>query len=1337
MGEDEVARSVRESYLYQARVSLERSLAHIQKAYGAEPDDEKVIRHPLDAEDSIPFDSSVASVGGRDEVSVLGGHPPQFSPSSHREKLASLFFKWCDDAAYMKRGLKSHKLPSMFRFALQRPLMPESTLQKTLEEFGINPTLGFLSGMRVEHTMPKGRIRRTLYGLDPDLSRHVSSKYRKVFPIGLSLLDGGRQQPKQEVITMQDTRAGTQMHGPWTHCKPGLGPHIIKLDERQKHACLWSLYDLIQHGLVDLEEAPDRYRHILDKPDLSNIDLSMRLGDFGLPGHQIRNLDVDESETPDHSSEEKNIIAEITNLVELYISGELQVDEVIALIKETLIGLPINISFLNNLIRDKSRGATSIAESIWEEVAGQHPATDLEASVVKDDDVPVRLVSEEFTEICDDVLGADLKAEDALAMLQAAVGADELTSFQRSHILSKLDSPQSATYNRLLASNADQTEDSANSRTAMRMPIRTFKADVRLSLDKSRHRSQALDPGTFSDVGFLEELSHTDKLPHIIPPRQNPFMPPGTDDHTEGGPVLSSLREATEAFTEDKSLNATQVSVLCERSDLLSTTNKVGHVSRHPLDSWSAPAVVMRPRTCSTSLAQLTKKPTEMYQSLIERPGTPSPKSVQLVAASWQPYLQRTCPWIRYVPNDEMYDSGYMSTSPENGMTSDMFGLSLPTNKAREVAAKLGLPSDYIQEQVRSRTPRRVKTKKFLKASINVTFPSRKRKASMDVNSPGIKIPKRNAIPDLFAQDDEDHEKFIHDYFTWEVLQELKRYCLSCNRLRCTCRKRKRPSTSQGSKSRKRSSLLAFTSNVHPSMSKWPLSDSTSPSDSSPSSCSIAVVGNGKSETPGASVSRNPVKLLLNLPKPLGQPRPSSPSSLSDSPSPPSLPSRSTPSSSPSPPRVTSQPRPPKALLSNLIARMAEKDIMDTLGRLGKAKTAEGEQIRQLVDHALGLIRRNIRPDRPEALNLEKHIEAQAKNSLRHLIEAQLQWKRSSGESSQERSNGFGSGLNVKQKTTTPSRNPSMLDPPNVKSMFLNSNDTLLHPRSSSASAKSENQRENCYGSKVQWSTVLEADGAHNETIANERPGKTVDSKPAGKLGHSASLYSTGKISTGQFQAHKAPTSRDQTRMAREMTQKPRSTCSSTPSLEEATDPAAIRARTRNTPTRYIERRRSGGDYHPWPERGISRTAAIENVHKNALAQRKSFFLYIAEQRLVRPRADLSVHDRFYQGSNKPSSGSGSTSSLNKLFDKYRGIPANVPITKYLMLTRDITQIMQQTIQTRLELKVQCDTWVIWALAWMRLSSLLFSQNYPHPQWANSPARVSSAVGKHTSRPYS
>lgn len=164
----------------------------------------------------------------------------------------------------MKGCIKSYKLPSMFRFALQRPLMPESMLQKILEGFGINPTLGFLSEMKVEHTTPKGRIRRTLYGLNPDLSRHVSFKYRNILPKGLSLLDGGYPQPEKDVIITRDTRIGTQMYGPWTRCKVGLSPRSRKSNKRQKHACLWSLYDLVQDGMVGLDEAQDRYRNILD-----------------------------------------------------------------------------------------------------------------------------------------------------------------------------------------------------------------------------------------------------------------------------------------------------------------------------------------------------------------------------------------------------------------------------------------------------------------------------------------------------------------------------------------------------------------------------------------------------------------------------------------------------------------------------------------------------------------------------------------------------------------------------------------------------------------------------------------------------------------------------------------------------------------------------------------------------------------------------------------------------------------------------------------------------------------------------------------------------------------
>jgi len=59
-------------------------------------------------------------------------------------------------------------------------------------------------------------------------------------------------------------------------------------------------------------------------------------------------------------------------------------------------------------------------------------------------------------------------------------------------------------------------------------------------------------------------------------------------------------------------------------------------------------------------------------------------------------------------------------------------------------------------------------------------------------------------------------------------------------------------------------------------------------------------------------------------------------------------------------------------------------------------------------------------------------------------------------------------------------------------------------------------------------------------------------------------------------------------------------------------------------------------------------------VEAEVLAQRKSFSVYVTERRLIRSRAN-ERSSRFFQGSNAPLSGSESSSSLNKLFDKYRG----------------------------------------------------------------------------------
>lgn len=87
------------------------------------------------------------------------------------------------------------------------------------------------------------------------------------------------------------------------------------------------------------------------------------------------------------------------------------------------------------------------------------------------------------------------------------------------------------------------------------------------------------------------------------------------------------------------------------------------------------------------------------------------------------------------MPSENVRDDKDLSSSPEKGTTMEMFSLPLQTQKAREIAVQIGLAPDYINDQIRSHTKSRVKSKKRIKSSINFTFPSRKRKASSGVTS--------------------------------------------------------------------------------------------------------------------------------------------------------------------------------------------------------------------------------------------------------------------------------------------------------------------------------------------------------------------------------------------------------------------------------------------------------------------------------------------------------------------------------------------------------------------------------------------------------------------------
>ena len=1297
MENDEVVRVVRESCLDEARASLERNIAQIQEAQGAEPDDEEISRQLLCIEDTRPFNYSLASVMDEDELPVLGGHRPRPPPSSHHEKLTSLFIGWCDKVTDGTNTIKSHKLPSMFRFALQRPLMPESKLQKTLEEFGIDPVLSFLSEMRIAHTGPQGRNRRTIYGLDPDVRHHVSSAYRNSFPKGLSLLYKGEEQPGQ-VVTTGDNENNRQTQGTCTGWELGTRHQRVNFDDRQMHDCLWSLYDLVQDCLVDLEEAPDRYREILGNPDLSSSDLMRRLREFGVPVQHIENANAGKLRECDRGSHERDLVAQVTSLVELYTSGGFLIQDVIGLIKITLSGLQVNDQLLQKLLRDANGDAASIAEQIWEETAEEETEDSGKYDMVNDEGLFTQPVSDEFADMCDEVLRASLMAEDAIAMLQAAVGEDNLTSAQKSHVLSKLDPAQTAAFCHLFAISADEKtglEEAPGA--ALSVPETTVVAGDLLTPEDSPRSSISPVRGTLSNTYLTGDMSSTAKWPYAPSLEQRASENPSKDGAIENSP-MSFLLKATNVSTEGGSGKATQESaILNEPSKSQPTTVLISHEGKGSLDSCGDPAILMPPPTSSTRLQQLTKL-VDTSRSSILPPRTPMLTLVPSIPVLGKLNQQKPTngAWRRFVREDEKYDCKSRSTSPEKGRTSDMFGLSLPTKDARVLGTRLGLPPDYIQEQIRSKTAPRVRTKKFRKASTNVTFPSQKRKASKTISSSHrIKIPKHNTAAVLFAREDDDHETFILGCFTPEILRESKLRCPSCHRLQCACRKRKRTSLSKTSSSHKKQSFDKIMSTVQPEATQR-LQDASSMLDPSPPRPSAGTIEDGLPDRPSLLVpSIKPVKLRLNPPKPPGQPKLPSPSTSPGSSCPESSPGLSTPFTSPSPPRSPTQLKPPKALLSQLLRGMADQDIMDTFRRLSESESPEGVRIRHLVDRALVLTSHEMRRDayrRSKGFDSRGLSEEQAFRVLRQLVEAQLRMNQRQRELIPGYPNTF--GLDASQKTATPSRDLSILQPHELGSSLteLQANvSTYELSMSRPALARSDRKRADLCDSNARQSPDARIGVSRDEPIPSIETDSMPESQFSEEIDDPEALGPEMNDLTGRSKTPaplSQPTTRDHGGMtylsnlykskAKGFTRLLSPTSALMPCSPETSVITIEPALHKDCSRRYNEQKRTGPGNGPWPGRGITPRDAIDKAHEEAVAQRKGIFLYMAERRLIRPRANYWVGNRFFQSANNgPSSGSGITSSLNKLFDKYRGIPALYLTMKCLRLTRGRSQITQ------------------------------------------------------------
>ena len=124
-------------------------------------------------------------------------------------------------------------------------------------------------------------------------------------------------------------------------------------------------------------------------------------------------------------------------------------------------------------------------------------------------------------------------------------------------------------------------------------------------------------------------------------------------------------------------------------------------------------------------------------------------------------------------------------SSPDSGMTTGLWGLLMPTKEARKLAYEMNLPQ-YAIDEVRSSSPRSMNRRKASYAKTVVTFPKSKRKASMVLHGQTPpKSPKCGDHSDIFAREGEDQETFVLSHFDGEDMASEE--CKGCLRLPCEC----------------------------------------------------------------------------------------------------------------------------------------------------------------------------------------------------------------------------------------------------------------------------------------------------------------------------------------------------------------------------------------------------------------------------------------------------------------------------------------------------------------------------------------------------------------------
>jgi len=306
--------------------------------------------------------------------------------------LEKLFWKWHRRAEKNDSWITFENLPSLFRFALRRPLMPSTELVSILADFQL---------AKPEQGRPERMVEEQVKdGIRPRQQSPCEQKVDEKFKLpGSSHREPSHPKGKSN-----------------NNDKPSVSrQESDEIDTRILRKRLWGVYDDVQDGVIELEEAQDHYhttRLEESPPDhqsgahepVDSDDLAQWLTSWGIPNLHIPTLENAPSLGPpsnlirpedpnmfaqaERTLDERRLIREIAKEVRLFRdpNSAVGIDACLGSLEEFLEGLRTQKKEISMLLEEYTLSSVDIAQEIWESWLSRTSTSSSEGGTCDEDD---------------------------------------------------------------------------------------------------------------------------------------------------------------------------------------------------------------------------------------------------------------------------------------------------------------------------------------------------------------------------------------------------------------------------------------------------------------------------------------------------------------------------------------------------------------------------------------------------------------------------------------------------------------------------------------------------------------------------------------------------------------------------------------------------------------------------------------------------------------------------------------------------------------------------------------------------------------------------------------